>query len=577
MNKPAIILDDATPHLPQASVGVGPWQVVADGDLYYRADLLRRIGGEDAGTATLIARALAHDDEDALNWLEGDFAFVAWHTTQHRLIAARDFGGKYPLFYAWHDRRLYIGRDERELLADGRLPRSLDLTTLTMVAAGMWSHGDFTVYTAIRELPAGHVLHWRPDTAPDVRRFWFPEPPEPHRGSLEDAADELRELLDAAIRERLDPEGRTAVTLSGGWDSTAVYASAHAIGSPVHGVSISYPVGDPGREDEIIASVTDHWGQKPDFVDIEKIPFYEDWIGEAATRPRPFAHAYERWNRALARRARANGARVILDGVGGDQLFQVSEIYLAELFRTGRWISLARELPPRSVYDGQLRTLYRWAIRPNLPKSLSDRISRWRGLPPARHYLDRLPPVWFRRRFLEGHGVMEREYAHQPRPSTKDHVLAEAQAYLTLQFYPRIFAQLTGFARDEGATLRSPLLDERIVRFSLSRPWSDRIKGKETKRSLRLAMRGRLPESALAPRPHRTGTTNGYMRREMRRSAWPVAESLLDSMRLVEIGLVEPARYRKAWEHILQHDDDDATARLFFTLQAELWLRTHLA
>src|SRR5690606_15951996 len=104
--------------------------------------------------------------------------------------------------------------------------------------------------------------------------------------------------------------------------------------------------------------------------------------------------------------------------------------------------------------------------------------------PPARHYLDRLPPVWFRRRFLEGHGVIERDYAHQPRPSTKDHVLAEAQAYLTLQFYPRIFAQLTGFARDEGATLRSPLLDERIVRFSLSRPWSDRIKGKETKRSL---------------------------------------------------------------------------------------------
>lgn len=577
MSRPALVLDDATDRLPQASGNAGPWQVVADGDLYYRGDLLRRIGGDDADTATLIARALERGDEDALHWFEGDFTFIAWHTTQRRVIAARDFGGRYPLFYAWHERRLYLGRAERELLADGRLPRSLDLTNLTIVAAGMWSQGDFTVYTAIRELPAGSVLRWRPGSAPVVRRFWYPEPKAPHRGTLEDAASELRQLLDDAVRERLDPEGRTAVTLSGGWDSTAVYASARAIGAPVHGVSISYPEGDPGREDETIASVTRHWGDEPDFIDIADIPFYADWAAEAAQRPRPFAHAYERWNRALARRANERGARVILDGVGGDQLFQVSEIYLAELFRRGHWISLARELPARSTYDGTLRTLYRWAIRPNLPKSLSDRIARWRGLMPARHYLDRLPPIWFRRSFLEAHGVMQRERAHQPKPNTKNHVLAEAQAYLSLPFYPRVFAHLTGFARDEGVTLRSPLLDERIVRFSLARPWSDRIRGPETKRSLRLAMRGRLPDEVLAPRPRRTGTTNGYMRREMLRAGWPVAESLLDSMRLVDIGMVEPTRYRRAWDHIRQHEDDDTTARLFFTLQAELWLRSHLA
>lgn len=579
MNVPTLTFDGDAPQWPAAVAHAGPWTVLADATLYYRSDLVRRCG---AGTpsddaATLIARALERGGDAAVAWLEGDYAFVAWHGPERRLLAARDVGGKAALHYAWHEGRLHLASDEGRLLADAALPRTLDLTTLCTVAAGMWSHSDRTVYTAIRELPAGACLHWTPGGEPTVQRHWQPPDEAAHRASLDAAAAELRTLLDDAVRERVDPEGRTAVTLSGGWDSSAIYATAQAIGAHPLSVSISYPAGDPGREDELIGDIAAFWNATPDFLDVNRIPLSHDWLGEAARRGGPFAHAYEHWNRALSRRASALGARVILDGVGGDQLFQSSEIYLAELLRRGQLLQLLRETRARSGPRSFVRTLYPWAIRPNLPTGLATAVARMRGLPPPRHYLDRLPAPWFRRSFLRGHGVMERERATRPVPTARDHVLAEGQMYFSLQFYPRIFAQLARFARDEGVALRSPLMDTRIIRFALGRPWSDRVRGAETKRSLRLAMRGRLPDSVLAPRAHRTGTTNAYFLRELRRAAWPIAESLLSSMRLVEIGMVEPTRYRRAWDHVLQHADDEIAARLFFTLQAELWLRTHLA
>lgn len=552
--------------------------MLADATLYYRDDLQRRVPAarRELDPASCIAAVLAAAGTEGLRWLEGDYAVIAWHAGERRLIAARDFGGKRSLFFSWFSETLGLADDLPPLIA--RPGIGLDLTTIATVAGGMWSHSEATAYLGVRELLAGHLLEWQPGRAPDVRPFWqAPAEIASRRDRLDDAARELAALLDDAVRERCAVGEPTAASLSGGWDSTAIFGSARALGIDLRPVSISYAEGDPGRENHWIEAVTRRWNVEPSFIDVDAIPLFNDWEGEAARRSGPFAHAYEHWNRALSRRARERGARVILDGVGGDQLFQCSDIYLADLVRTFQWGELWGQMRQRPPEIDGLRHLYRWGIRPNLPEGLAARISRLRGLPPARHYLERIPPIWFRRDFLNAHAVMSREAAARPRRSARSHVLAEAQAYLQYAFYPRIFAHLFRFAREEGVELRSPLLDERVVRFAVARPWSDRADGNETKRLLRRAMRDRLPAEVLAPRPHRTGTTNAYFLREMRRAGWPVAQRVLPEMRMAALGMIEPSYFRRGWELVMQHDDDELAARLFFTLQAELWLRTHLS
>lgn len=569
---------DASPRWSRPPAQVGAWSVLADATLYYRDDLQRRVGAAraDLDPASCIAALLDAAGPDGLRWLEGDYAFVAWHAGDRRLLAARDFGGKRSLFFTGSAESLQIADAVPALLT--RPGIGLDLTTIAAVGGGLWAHGDATAYLGVRELLAGHLLDWQPGRAPTVRAFWHaPAEIATRRDRLDEAAEELQALLDAAVRERCAREGSTAVSLSGGWDSTAVFGTARALGRDIRPVSISYPEGDPGREDEWIAMVARRWDVEPHFIDVNSIPLFTDWEGEAARRPDPFAHAYEHWNRTLARTARERGATVILDGVGGDQLFQCGDILLADLVRTFQWGEVLGQLRQRPPGFRGPRHLYRWGIRPNLPTGVAARIARWRGLPPPRDYLERIPPIWFRRDFLRSHGVMARETAARPRRHARSHVLAEVQAYLEFAFYPRTFAHIFRFAREEGVELRSPLLDERVVRFAAARPWSDRVDGGETKRLLRRAMRDRLPAEVLAPRPHRTGTTNAYFLRELRRAGWPIAQRVLPEMRMAALGMIEPSHYRRGWDHVLRHDDDELAVRLFFTLQAELWLRTHLS
>lgn len=573
--------------------------IAADATLYYRADLRAKLAshgvhvGAEVGSAELILAAYEAFGADCPKHLEGDFAFLLWDGARGRLFAARDFTGRRTLFHARAGDTLLIASTVGGLLADARVPREMSMTTLATVAAGMWMHSHETGYRAVNELPAGHTLVANIDGDVRIDRYWTP-PAEHMRGreSLEDASAQLRELLVRAVDERMSPSGVTAVSLSGGWDSPAVYGAGRiALGRvvgmsakhPTRGaalpdvrsiraVSISYPEGDPGREDKIIREIVAGNGCAPEWIDVDNVPMFRDAEVGAARRDEPFGHAYEEWNRELSRGARRVGARVILDGTGGDQLFQVSSVYLTDLLRGGHWLELARQWPTSGGKKG-LRQFYRGVVRPALPPALNRLVARARGMKPAPHYLDRNPPFWFRRQFLDEHGVLERDIAERPRLPAASHVIAEAHAFLVFPYFPRIMRQLAGFAVEEGVELRAPLMDERIVRFAVPRPWHERAKGNETKLTLRGAMRGVLPDSVLAPRPHRTGVTSAYFVRQVTGPGRPYFESMLNDSRLADVGMIDPARLRRAWDAMLANPNDTLGALLHSTLQAELWLR----
>lgn len=561
----------------------GPITVAADATLYHRDDLRRALGLAPHGIIPdplLIARAYEAWDVAGLARLEGDFAFVLWDAARARLVAARSFAGQRTLYHARTGDGLRVATSVSGLLADDSVPRDIDLAAVATAAAGLWGHSPRTAYRAIDELAAGQALVWERERGARVSTFWFPEETIlTRRESLDAAAEELRALLIDAVRERLSPTGATAISLSGGWDSTSVggaatVALAGATRDRLRPVSISYPEGDAGREDDFIRDVVAHWGIATRWIPVDDITLLPDLAGGAAARDLPFAHAYEHWNRALSRAARREDARVILDGVGGDQLFQISDILLSDLFGRGRWIELARQWRARGGRG--LGNAWRWAVRPALPPSIPGFLAKIRGMPAPRDHLHRQAPWWMSRRFLEQEDVLARDDAAQPQLPRGSRVLAETHAYLRYPFFGRILGALHQFALEEGVELRSPLLDDRVVRFAVRRPWSERSDGRETKIVLRRAMRGLLPDHVLAPRARRTGTTSAYFLRQLRGPARPFIESALQDPILASLGMIDATRLRHAWTHVLQHDDDDAGARIFFTLQAELWTRAHL-
>ena len=506
--------------------------VAADASVYYRKDLRDKLAARDVrvgGTTPshLILAAYRAWGERCAEHLEGDYAFIIWDRGQRRVFCARDFAGCRPLFYADLGQTLVLASTQATVVAHPDCPDDFNLAFLAEVAAGLWLPAQDTAYRAVSLLPAGCSLVKKPDTPVRLQRHWYP--PDGASGSelqFEDAAVELRELLCRAVDERLAPHGVTSVWMSGGRDSPAVFgAGQHVLrdrGSEreLVPVSISYPPGDPGREDEFITAIADSWRTPVRWLDIRDIPFFDRPAALAASRDEPYEPLYETLHRALAQASRAQGAHVVLDGWGGDQLFGADRSYLADLLRTGRWATLVKEW--RANTRGGLRELH---TPPRQGKSCAD------------------------------YGV---------------------HFYLSAALFSRVRGWLTALGLEEGVEVRSPLFDRRIVAFAAPRPHWERRTGRDTKRLLRRAMRGLLPEQVLAPRPAPTGHIVNHFVTAMRDRCPELLRAVGDGSVLAELGLIQPDELQRSCRGYLHHGDDDVAQALFATLHTELWLRARL-
>ena len=566
--------------------------VAADASLYYRADLRSALGrcgvmpqGDDP--AHLIAAAYRAWGDDCAERLEGDFAFIVWNRKTGRVCAARDFAGKRTLAYAQLGGTLVIASTVSGVLAHPECPAELNLAAIAATASGMFAAGHETAYTAVQTVPGGWTLVRRAEQRAELFRHWIP-PVANDRGrsgpSFIDGALQLRELLERATLERMPAQGRAAVWLSGGWDSSAVFGVAKQVLQDrgdrrlVLPVSMSYPAGDPGREDELIQSIADRWGAEVHWVRIGDVPFFERPAQRAARRDEPFAHAFEMWHRALARGTRAVGARVAFDGMGGDQLFQVSEVYFADLLRTGHWIELARDWRARGGGFGVRDA--REFVRTVLDPLVSERARRAitvlrRGRRPT-GYLERRPPSWIRREFAKEHQLEERERAFAPQRGRVSCAAFETEWYLSHAYFPRVFGAVAGFALEEGVISRSPLYDRRVIEFAATRPRWERATGRETKLLLRRAVRGVVPDGVLAPRAARTGVTSGYFDDSMRKHFPGLSNGLMQDSALRDVGIIDAEEFQRWSDYYVRNGGQQLGVTLLFTLQTELWLRSRV-
>jgi len=566
--------------------------VAADASVYYRADLRAALGRRGVmphadDTAHLIAAAYRAWGDDCAERIEGDFAFIVWNRKTGRVCAARDFAGKRTLAYAQLGGALVIASTVTGVLAHPECPAELNLAAIAATASGMFAAGHETAYTAIQIVPAGWTLVRRTEQRAELFRHWMP-PTANDRGrggtSFADGAVQLRGLLERATSERMPAQGRTAVWLSGGWDSSAVFGIAQQTLQESGGkrlvlpVSMSYPVGDPGREDEFIQSTANRWGVDVQWVRIADVPFFERPAQRASRRDEPFAHAFEMWHRALARGTRAVGARVALDGMGGDQLFQVSEVYFADLLRTGHWVELVRDWRAKGGGFGMrdAREFVRTALDPLLGERARRAITVMRRGRRPTGYLERRPPSWIRREFANEHHLEERERAFAPQRGRVSCAAFETEWYLSHSYFPRVFGAVAGFALEEGVDLRSPLYDRRVIEFATSRPRWERSTGRETKLLLRRVVRGLVPDVVLAPRAARTGVTSGYFDDSMRKHFPVLSNGLMQDSVLGDVGIIDAEEFRRWSDYYVRNGGAQLGVTLFFTLQAELWLRSRV-
>jgi asparagine synthase (glutamine-hydrolysing) len=310
----------------------GRLTIVFNGEIYNYVELRKELatGGADFRTATdteVILAAYERWGASCVERFRGMFAIAIWDEGTRTVFLARDRCGEKPLLY-WTDGTQFCFASEVKAILP-LLPVQLGLDP---IAVDMFLHYQFvpeplTPLVGLRKLPAGHTLTLSLDA--DLRRdpeaYWCIE--ECGRdinvpATLPAAIAALRETFEESVRLMLRSDVPVGVALSGGIDSGAIAAVAQRnYPSGMHAFSIGYPGRPPYDERNDARRLAESLGMAFHEVEIPvddfsgEFPAFVRLLDEPIADPAAFGHY------AVPKAAREAGIKVLLSGIGGDELF----------------------------------------------------------------------------------------------------------------------------------------------------------------------------------------------------------------------------------------------------------------
>jgi asparagine synthase (glutamine-hydrolysing) len=478
--------------------------VTADTRLDNRAELLRwlKIPDEtldDIPDSQLILLAYQKWGVDCPKYLLGDFAFAIWDQRQHSMFCARDPIGIRPFYYHLTANRFIFASDVRGVVAHPDVPTDLCKLALAMHLRDLsFTDPELTFLEHVRKLPPAHILTVSPEGY-ELRRYWHPQDcPEIRLKNEADYAEMLLDLMQQAVQCRINTAFPVGAHLSGGLDSstTAVIAARHLRERGQQLFTFNWlhepePGDEPCPEFAFSQRVSLQEGIPNHHVQLSVEEVYRQLIQDICLH-----QAYNFWYESVVQEAAHHqGIRTLLSGWGGDELISSpGRGYYAELFWKLRWRKLINALQsfgiakfrqhPILSMRGVLSVLYRRVFLPSLPDWLYAQIDReW------------LAPMWADCAAPELAAFI-REHPPLPHRVLRERVGVRSNQIfflLTGSIAQRIEAWASAGAFQQ-ISYGYPLLDLRLVAFSLGIPPSLFVKGKYGRYLFRQAIEGILPD-----------------------------------------------------------------------------------
>jgi len=253
-----------------------------------------------------------------LEQMRGMFAFALWDVRRQRLFAARDRFGIKPLYLFRRGRLLVLSSELKALLGRGLAGTECSPTTLadTLRYTFPVSSCD-TLARDVERIPPGHRLD-ASDRGVRIERYWQPVLGAGDPGLTD---GQLADSFGEAVKIHLRSDVPVAVLLSAGIDSAAIAALARKSGSDLVALSAGYRGGHPSDERAEAAQTARALGLsfRELELDAADYPRALDEIVERCDEPAADIASVAQW--ALYRECRAAGFKVVLSGIGGDELF----------------------------------------------------------------------------------------------------------------------------------------------------------------------------------------------------------------------------------------------------------------
>ena len=368
-----------------------------------------------------------------------------------------------------------------------------------------------TIYKGIFRLPPGHYALFENGRL-TVAPYWMPAFDEQRGASFDSLKDEFRQLLQDAVATQLDGS-KPACFLSGGTDSSTVAGMmARASGSQAASYSIGFDA--QGYDEMDFARLaarhfkTEHheYYVTPDDL-VRSIP------AMAAHFDQPFGNSSALPAYYCGKMAREDGVSKLLAGDGGDELFGGNSRYAKQ--RVFGWYEHVPGFLQKGLMEPLLGT--RAAAAFSLTRKAGSYVEQARAPMPDRlqmynlimrlgvsevltpgmmAQIDTRLPLQLQREVWQaasGCSALNQELAFDWR-----FTLAESD-----------LPKVVGATRFAGIGVGFPMLDDRLLAFSLKLPTAYKLKGLKLRWFFKEALRGFLPDDILTKKKQGFGLPFG--------------------------------------------------------------------
>ncbi|WP_218280712.1 asparagine synthase (glutamine-hydrolyzing) [Verrucomicrobium spinosum] len=271
------------------------------------------------GTDTeVVLQLYARQGAACLQSLRGMFAFAIWDHQEETCFLARDPFGIKPLYYADQNGNIVFASELRSMIASGFVPLRPDEESVCLFLQSGSVPEPRTLLEGVSMLEAGCHLTWRAGHT-TITRWWEVGFPVSNCSDLAESVQLARLALLDSIEHHFVSDVPVGLFLSGGIDSTALLALANATGRDrlqTFSIGVDDSVAD---ETGPAARTAKHFGAIHHEMHLSAETGAELFAKFLDSVDQPTIDGFNTY--CVASLARHHGMKVVLSGLGGDEVF----------------------------------------------------------------------------------------------------------------------------------------------------------------------------------------------------------------------------------------------------------------
>ena len=540
-----------------------------DGRLDNRTELLFSLSDVLTAKSTDVSFVAAAYDRwgtDCFSKLIGDWAVSIWNPETRSLVLAKDPIGTRHLYYSCdRDHVVWSTILDPLVLLSGKTFQLNEEYIAGWLSVFPAAH--LTPYIGIHSVPPSCFVQLRPGSCL-IRKYWDLDSGKRIEYSTDGEYEEhFRALFREAVRRRLRSDSPILAELSGGMDSSSIVCMADTI--------IAHGSAETPRLDTVsyYNDSEPNWNERPYFVKVEEkrgragchidvskkeLFNFEIDAGHFAVTPASGGRLSET-SRLFSQCLSSNGNRVVLSGIGGDEVMggvPTPTPEFEDLLARARFRTLAHQL---KVWALDKRKpwfhLFFEAARGFFSLSLV-------GVPKHSR-----PVAWLNSHFVKRNRTALQGYERRlklfgPLPSFQENLS-------TLEAVQRQLA-CSGLSLDPPYEKRYPYLDRSLLEFIYAIPREQLVRPGQRRSLMRRTLIGIVPDELLQRR------RKAFVSRSPLASIsaeWPSVMQLSSQMQSATLGIVDPQRFADVLQRARQ-GQEVSMVLLMRALGIELWLRS---